>query len=167
MPVGLDVCSPEAVDKLLDACFEPDGDCSTWKTTYGDCAKCVFSPESAAVRGPFITRDNARPKVNQQGCLDSLAAGCGEAYEDATKCTHEACDQNPNCETAARSELASCRQAAMAGVCRPLLQRYADKCGQGAGINNNRICFPPSGDDAALRKYISWITLRACGPADH
>ena len=115
------------------------------------------------MQGPFTTRENARPRANQRGCLDSLAPGCGSAYEEATACTHVACDRNPDCKTATRAELAGCRQVAMQGTCKPAMQQYSAKCGVG-GLADKRVCFPPDGGEATLRSYISMLALRACGP---
>src|SRR5450755_759784 len=77
MPTAQGACSPTALDELYGGCFQPGGNCTAWKTANSACAQCVFTPDSATVQGPFITRKNAIPKANQRGCLDSFAPGCG------------------------------------------------------------------------------------------
>lgn len=157
------VCSQDALDGLFGACFQSGGDCERWKTANGACARCVFTPEGATERGPFITRRNAVPKANQRGCLDSLASGCGGAYEALTTCTHTACgDDNTTCKNATPSQRAECRQAAMQTSCANLTQLFAEKCGPG-GLTDKRMCFPPSSDEAAIREYITRLARRACG----
>jgi hypothetical protein len=111
MPTAQGACSQTALDGLFDACFEPSGNCTAWKTANSACAQCVFTPDSATVQGPFITRNNAIPKANQRGCLDSLAPGCGTAYESVTACTHAACDSNAECKSATSAQRATCHQA--------------------------------------------------------
>jgi CheY-like chemotaxis protein len=110
------------------------------------CAQCVFTPDSAAVRGSFITRANAIPKANQRGCLDSLAQGCGAAYESVTTCTNATCDSNPERKSDLSAERAACHQAAMQNSCAPLMRQFSEKCGAG-GLVDKRVCFPPSNDE--------------------
>ncbi len=162
MPTAQGVCSRPALDGLFGACFQPGGSCAAWKTKNSACAQCVFTPDSAAVQGPFITRENAIPKANQRGCLDSLAAGCGTAYESVTACTHAACDTNAACKSATTAQRATCRQAAMQSSCASPMQHFSEKCGVG-GLADKRVCFPPSGDEAAMRDYITGLARRACG----
>ena len=95
MATAQGACSQAALDGLFRACFQRGGNCTAWETANRTCSQCVFTPDSPTARGPFITRKNAVPKVNQRGCLDSLAPGCGTAYEAVTACTHAACDTSP------------------------------------------------------------------------
>ena len=162
MRTGQGACSQAAIDSLYDACFQSGGDCTKWKASNSACSRCVFTPAGSKTAGPFITRENDRPKANQRGCLDSLAPGCGSAYEAATACTHAACDGNPDCASATTSDLAACRQVAMRGTCRPLMQTLSARCGEG-GMATKRVCFPQNDSDAALRSYIRTLALRACG----
>ena len=144
------------------AAFEPSGNCTAWKTANSACAQCVFTPDSATVLGPFITRKNAIPKANQRGCLDSLAPGCGTAYESVAACTHAACDSNAECKSATSAQRATCRQAAMQSSCKPLMLQFAEKCGEG-GLANKRCVFSTSSDESAMRDYITGLARRACG----
>ena len=162
MPTAQGACSQTALDALFGACFASSGNCTAWKTVNSACAQCVFTPDGATVQGPFITRKNALPKANERGCLDSLAPGCGTAYESVTSCTHAACHSNAECKSATSAQLATCRRAAMQSSCKPLMLQFAEKCGQG-GLANKRVCFPPSSDEAALRDYITGLARRACG----
>jgi hypothetical protein len=162
MPTAQGVCSQTALDELFSACFQSDSNCTAWKTANTACAQCVFTPDSASVQGPFITRKNAVPKANQRGCLDSLALGCGTAYESVTACTHATCDSNPELRSATGAERAACRQAAMQGSWAPLMRQFSEKCGAG-GLADKRMCFSPSGDEAAIRGYITALARRACG----
>lgn len=163
MAIAQRVCSQAVLDTLYDACFQAKGNCTAWKTANAGCAQCVFTPDSANVQGPFITRPNERPKANQRGCLDSFAPGCGGAYEAADACTHTACDRNPECRRASNTQRAACRQAAMQTSCAPLMQRFSEKCGVG-GLADKRACFPASSDEAAQRHFIAALAKRACGP---
>ena len=163
MPTGQAACSQTAIDALFDACFLAGGDCAAWKAANGRCDECVFTPEAAVVQGPFIMREHAKPKVNQRGCLDSLSPGCGSAYEAAHGCTRTACDGNSDCKGATPAELAACRQKAMRQSCRPLLDEFTARCGEG-GLTNKRMCFPPNGGEPAMRSFISMLASRACGP---
>ena len=156
------VCSQTSLDGLFDACFQPGGNCAAWKTANRTCAQCVFTPDGPTAKGPFLTRKNAPPKANQRGCLDSLAPGCGAAYESVSACTHAACDTSPGCRSATNEERAACRQAAMQTSCSPLMQQYSEKCGVG-GLPAKRACFPRSSDESAMRDYITWLARRACG----
>jgi ribosomal protein L32 len=162
MPTAQGACSQTALDGLFGACFVPSGNCTAWKMANSTCAQCVFTPDSATVQGPFITRKNAIPKANQRGCLDSLAPGCGTAYESVTACTHAACDSNAECKSATSAQRAACRQAAMQSSCKPLMLQFSEKCGEG-GLANKRVCFPPSSDEASMRDYITGLARRACG----
>jgi hypothetical protein len=94
--------------------------------------------------------------------LDSLAPGCGTAYESVTACTHAACDSNAECKSATSAQRAACRQAAMQSSCKPLMLQFSEKCGEG-GLANKRVCFPLSSDEAAMRDYITGLARRACG----
>ncbi len=162
MTTAQGACSQKALEGLFDACFRSGGNCTAWETTNGACAQCAFTPDSDTAQGPFITRKNAVPKVNQRGCLDSLAPGCGTAYESVTACTHAACDANPECKSATSAEQARCRQAAMQTSCAPLMQQFSEKCGVG-GLADKRACFPTSGDAAVMRDFITGLARRACG----
>lgn len=162
MATAQGACSQAALDGLFRACFQRGGNCTAWETANRTCSQCVFTPDSPTARGPFITRKNAVPKVNQRGCLDSLAPGCGTAYEAVTTCTHATCDTSPGCKNATDEERAACRQAAMQTSCAPLMQQYSEKCGVG-GLPAKRACFPPSSDESAMRDYITWLARRACG----
>ncbi len=162
MPTAQGACSQTALDGLFDACFVPSGNCTAWQTANGACAQCVFTPDSATVQGPFITRKHAIPKANQRGCLDSLSPGCGTAYEAVTACTHAACDGNVECKSATSAQLAKCRHAAMQSSCKLLMLQFAERCGEG-GLVNKRVCFPLSSDEAAMRDYITALARRACG----
>lgn len=161
MAMGLGACTREAVGRLFGACFQPGGDCTAWKAANQACARCVFTPEGA--EGPFLTRDGHRPRMNQRGCLDSLAPGCGAAYEATTSCTHAACEENPDCADAGASTLAACHQAAMRDSCRALMQSFSNRCGPG-GLSDKRACFPPENSDDALRSFVTGLAMRACGP---
>ncbi len=162
MPTAQGACSQAALDRLFGACFESSGNCAAWKTANSACAQCVFTPDSATVHGPFITRKNALPKANVRGCLDSLAPGCGTAYELVTACTHAACDSNAECKSATSVQQATCRRAAMQSSCKHLMLQLAEKCGEG-GLADKRVCFSPSGDEVALRDYITGLARRGCG----
>ena len=162
MPTAQGACSQAALDALFGACFESSGNCTAWKTANSACAQCIFTPDSATMQGPFITRKNALPKANVRGCLDSLAPGCGTAYESVTACTHAACDSNFECNSATSAQRAACRRAAMQSSCKPLMRQFAEKCGEG-GLPDKRVCFSPSSDKAALRDYITGLARRACG----
>jgi len=162
MATAQGACSQAALNGLFGACFQPGGDCTAWESANRTCAQCVFTPDSPTAQGPFITRRGAVPKANQRGCMDSLAAGCGTAYESVTACTHAACDTNPVCKNATNAERAACRQVAMQTSCAPLTQQYSEKCGVG-GLVEKRACFPRSGDEAAMRDYITGLARRACG----
>jgi hypothetical protein len=162
MPTAQAACSQTALDGLYGGCFQQGGNCTAWTTANSACAQCVFTPDSATVHGPFITRQNAIPKANQRGCLDSLAPGCGTAYESVTACTHAACDSNAGCKSATSAQRATCRQAAMQSSCKPLMLEYSEKCGVG-GLADKRLCFPPSSDESAMRGYITGLARRACG----
>ena len=155
-------CSEKALEGLFDACFRSGGNCTAWETANRACAQCAFTPESDTAQGPFLTRKNAVPKVNQRGCLDSLAPGCGTAYESVTACTHAACDSSPECKSATNAEQAACRQTAMQTSCAPQMQQYSEKCGVG-GLSVKRACFPRSSDESAMRDYINGLARRACG----
>lgn len=163
MPTGQGACSQAAARALFDACLRPGGDCAAWRQANAVCARCAFTPEGASVEGPFITRDSAPPKANQRGCLDSLAPGCGAAYESVTACTHAACDGNAGCGDAGVAALAACRQTAMRETCRPLMDVFVQKCGAG-GLTDKRLCFPPEGGEVAVRDFMVALALRACGP---
>ena len=162
MATAQGACSQAALDGLFGACFQPGGYCTAWETANRTCSQCVFTPDSPTARGPFITRKNAVPKANQRGCLDSLAPGCGTAYESVTACTNAVCDTSPRCKSATNEERAACRQTAMQTLCAPSMQQYSDKCGVG-GLTAKRACFPPSSDESAMRDYITWLARRACG----
>ena len=162
MATAQGACSQRALDGLFGACFESGGNCTAWETANRTCAQCVFTPDSPAARGPFITQKNAAPKANQRGCLDSLAPSCGTAYESVSACTQAACDTNPGCKSATNEERAACRQAAMRTSCAPLMQQFSEKCGVG-GLAAKRACFPPSSNESAMRDYITWLARRACG----
>lgn len=162
MATAQGACSQAALDELFDACFRPGGKCTAWESVNRTCAQCVFTPDSPTAQGPFITRENAAPKANQRGCLDSLAPSCGTAYESVTACTHAACDTSTGCKSATNEERAACRQAAMQTSCAPLMQQYSEKCGVG-GLPAKRACFPRSSDESAMRDYITSLAKRACG----
>ncbi len=162
MATAQGVCSQKALEGLFDACFRSGGNCTAWEMTNRACAQCAFTPDSDTAQGPFLTRKNAVPKVNQRGCLDSLAPGCGTAYEAVTECTHTACDTSPECKSATSAERAACRQAAMQTSCAPLMQQFSEKCGVG-GLTDKRACFPRSDDAATMRDYITGLARRACG----
>ena len=164
MASGQGACSREAVGRLFGACFQAGGDCVAWKAGNGACARCVFTPEGAPQEGPFLTRDGQRPRVNQRGCLDGLAPGCGSAYEAVTACTHAACDGNLDCAGASAADLSACRQAAMRAPCAPLMQSFSSRCGAG-GLTDKRACFPPENSEDALRSFVTALALRTCGPA--
>lgn len=162
MPTAQGACSQTALDGLFGACFQRGGNCTAWRTTNSACAQCVFTPDSATVQGPFITRKNAAPKAKQRGCLDSLAPGCGTVYALVTACTSAACDSNHECKSATSAQRAACRQAAMQSSCAPQMLQFSEKCGAG-GLANKRVCFPSSGDEAAMRDYVTGLAKRACG----
>ena len=162
MATAQGACSQTALDELFDACFQSGGNCAAWETANRTCAQCVFTPDGPTAQGPFITRKNAVPKANQRGCLDSLAPSCGTAYESVSACTHAACDTSPGCKSATNEERAACRQAAMQTSCAPLMQQYSEKCSVG-GLPAKRACFPPSGDESAMRDYVTSLARRACG----
>ena len=162
MAIAQGACSQAALDGLFDACFRPGGNCDAWETANKTCRQCVFTPDSPAAQGPFITRKNAAPIANQRGCLDSLAPSCGKAYQSVSACTQAACDISPGCKSATNEERAACRQAAMQTSCAASMQQYSEKCGVG-GLTAKRACFPRSSDETAMREYITWLAGRACG----
>lgn len=162
MATARGACSEAALDGLFGACFQSGGNCAAWETANRTCAQCVFTPDRPTAQGPFITRKNAAPKANQRGCLDSLASGCGAAYESVDACTHAACDTSPGCKSATNEERAACRHAAMQTSCAPLMQQYSEKCSVG-GLPAKRACFPRSSDEPAMRDYITSLARRACG----
>ncbi len=162
MTTAQGACSEKELDGLFDACFRSGGNCAAWETTNRSCARCAFTPENDNAKGPFLTRKNAVPKVNQRGCLNSLASGCGTAYESVTECTHAACNTSPECKSATSAEQTACRQAAMQTSCAPLMQQFSEKCGVG-GLTDKRACFPKSEDEATMRDFITGLARRACG----
>ena len=162
MATAQGACSQTALDGLFGACFQSGGNCPAWETANRTCAQCVFTPDSPTAQGPFITRKNGAPKANQRGCLDSLAPGCGTAYEAVTACTHASCDTSPGCKSATNEARGACRQAAMQTSCAPLMQQYSEKCGVG-GLPAKRACFPRSSDESAMRDYVTSLARRACG----
>lgn len=165
MPFGANVCSAVEINLIYAACFF-GGDCAGWKSAHASCAACVFTSDTSAAWGPFVTHTSRAPlDANELGCIDNFGTGCGAVYGNYASCQNMACENNTACAHAVTADLRQCHTAAASGGCKSQAVAFASSnC---LDVVNNRaanVCFPASGRDADTKAFVVAMATAFCGP---
>jgi hypothetical protein len=164
------VCTPELISAFYKACLAqaPNGNaCKAFLGANADCGACLGTDEAAASQGAVTFYGaGAYYGVNTAGCIaikqkSSGDDSCAAAFDASTSCPREACK---DCKDSNGIPASGCRStAAQDPVCKGLITKRTEKCGDVAKDAATAECFQASGE--SIETIFKRVATLICGTA--